>query len=93
MTEQLIRQVAERTGCAVLKRVTEGCGNKHFATFELDGEHDALRAAWELLRPHARGYAFDSIRAVNNPDHERYGQPYIELGSVWCEDDTFAPVK
>lgn len=84
MTEQFVRDLAERYGLTVLKRITTGTPLTHFATFELSGPEDRIRAAWPPVYDAAdRGMA--RVLHVENPGHKDYAKPYIEIESVWCE--------
>jgi hypothetical protein len=85
MTEQFIRETAERFGLEVLKRITTGTDQAGFATFELSGPEASICAAWAALKPHGKGPDFDGIRHVSNPDHPDLGKPYIECGSVYFD--------
>jgi hypothetical protein len=79
MTEQFIRDVAERFGLEVLKRITTGNDKSHFATFELTGLR--VRDAWPVIKDASeRGIAFDYIRTSDAED-----TLYIGCESVWCE--------
>ncbi len=80
MTEDRIREVAERYGLAVHKRITTGSATEHFATFELSGAPEQIDAAWEVLKPAMRHRDFDYTR-----HSDADGSRYIGLESVWCE--------
>jgi hypothetical protein len=85
MTEQMIRDLAARHGLAVYKRITTGNELHHFATFELSGTRDRVRAAWPEVE--AASYRnMSSVQHANNPGHAGYGRPFIVIQSVWCED-------
>ncbi len=85
MTEAFIRDMAERFGLTVTKRVQTGDATHHFADFELSGVPDRVRAAWEGMKQGARHRDFDRLTYADNPDHDDYGKPFIACGSVWCE--------
>ncbi len=86
MSEKRIRETAKKWGLAVLKRITTGSALAHFATFELSGRRDDVLSAWKELAPLQRHKDFDSLRTVSNSEHPDYGQQYIELDGVWCEE-------
>lgn len=82
MTEQQIRELAERYGLTVFKRITTGNDKQHFATFELTGPR--VRDAWPAYQAAAcKGMA--RLTNVDSQEHPDYGKPFIDLQSVWCE--------
>lgn len=92
MTEKFVREVAERFGLEVLKRITTGSAYHHFATFELSGPAERVRDAWPVIAAKSgetlgRLGAMDSVQHVSNPEHPDHNKPYIECGSIWCEPE------
>jgi hypothetical protein len=85
MTEHFLRDLAARHGLEVLKRVTTGTERAGFATFELSGPADAVRAAWAELAPRGRGAAFDRLDHVSNPGHPDQGAAFICCESVYFD--------
>lgn len=85
MTEKFIRDMAERFGLTVLKRITTGNEKAHFATFELTGTSGRLHDAWESMKYKGRGRDFDRLTWSDNREHPDYVRSYIECSSVWCE--------
>ena len=84
ITEEFLRDVADRHGLQVDKRITTGTDRCHFATFDLSGPAEQVRAAWSEVKPRACP-DFASLTHVSNKEHPRYGEPYIECQSVWCD--------
>ncbi len=80
--EGRIRELANRHGLGVLKRITTGGAQSHFATFELCGEMPAVRGAWPEVEA---GFEMASVQHGNNPDHPGYCKPFIVIESVWCD--------
>ncbi len=81
-TEKQIREVAERFGLEVYKRITTGNDHAHFATFELTGPAERIRAARPCLDIPKD---FGGIVRTSNRIHPDFGKPYVEVQSVWCE--------
>ncbi len=73
----------------VLKRITTGNDEKHFATFEVSGPPEALLLAWkEAYAPKVAAECrknMDGIRHVDNREHPDHGKPFLEFSSIWCE--------
>jgi hypothetical protein len=88
MSEQFLRDLAERFGLDVLKRITTGpATGGHFATFELSGVR--VEDAWATVRAHGRGKDFDKLTRATNPEHAQFGLLFIECSSVWCESGQY----
>lgn len=84
LTESAIMSIAEKHGCAVLKRVTTGNDKAHFATFELSGPLEAINSAWAEVHDTA---STDQLRGgfVYLRASDADFTPYIGIESIWCE--------
>ena len=85
LTEQQIRDLADRHGLAVDKRITTGERRTgHFAEFVLYGPEPATAAAYAEVRPAFYPRAgFLAYASPTNPDYPDR-RPFVEFSSVWC---------
>ncbi len=82
LTEQRIREVADKFGLTVLKRVTTGNERAGFATFELSGSR--VFDAWRVIHNAASG---DQLKGgfVYLRSSDADFTPYIGIESIYFD--------
>lgn len=77
--ENQIRKVAAALNLEVTKRITSGDDHfKHFATFELSGDSEAIYKAANQIHEGA-------VEVCSVKSHKDFKKPYLRIESVWCD--------